>query len=418
MIEEATNTVSAAATHTATPTLDMENGEHSSNRGYVKLQRSLLDNPWLHQHPNRLSLWVHLLLLATHQKRPAEFKGRNIILAPGQLVTGRNWLARETGIPESTIEKILTDLESEHQIEQRKSTVNRLITICNWGKEQQGEQRFEQPVNNERTTNEQPMNNDRTHTRREKNDKKEKKGENEEEDATPSSSFSPEISSEDDYRDENRFLENLSDEEVKDWEDRFNGVLHPGDILADKWDWEVESPAPISTSSLGGSEGASTSGSRAAPAAAAPAALPAAKTAPPADATPLDVAKIKAIIKKLGPPDENDKEMSKTHYEVVFTRYYHRVAAHFGHKMKTTVEADAFRVKKICEGLSRLSTPIYPDVVKVWIVWYFLYLPPHTNHTTGLYPTVFAESFDKFYWRAKDAGVLAPSFDLTMPQGQ
>jgi DNA-binding transcriptional regulator YhcF (GntR family) len=76
------------------------------------------------------------------------------MLQSGQLITGRKTLSDETGINESTIERALSYFEKEGQIEQRKSSTSRLISITNWSKWQQGEQR----MNNERTTDEQRMN--------------------------------------------------------------------------------------------------------------------------------------------------------------------------------------------------------------------------------------------------------------------
>lgn len=59
-----------------------------------------------------------------------------IVIKEGQLVTGREKLSKETGIPESTVERILNYLEKEHQIGQQKTTKYRLITIVNWEKYQ------------------------------------------------------------------------------------------------------------------------------------------------------------------------------------------------------------------------------------------------------------------------------------------
>ena len=50
----------------------------------------------------------------------------------GQLLTGRKQLSAETGISQSTIERILKMLENEHQIGQQKTTKHRIITILNW----------------------------------------------------------------------------------------------------------------------------------------------------------------------------------------------------------------------------------------------------------------------------------------------
>jgi len=65
--------------------------------------------------------------------------------------------------------------ESEHQIEQRKTSTSRLISIRNWSKFQDSEQRFEQPVSNRRATSEQPMST-KQECKNDKNDKNVRRG--------------------------------------------------------------------------------------------------------------------------------------------------------------------------------------------------------------------------------------------------
>lgn len=77
-------------------------------------------------------LWLHLLLKANWKKTEFMWNNKIIIIKEGQIVTGRKELSKETGIPESTIERILEMLENEHQIGQQKTTKYRLITILNW----------------------------------------------------------------------------------------------------------------------------------------------------------------------------------------------------------------------------------------------------------------------------------------------
>ena len=58
--------------------------------------------------------------------------GGTIIIKAGQLLTGREALARDSGLTPSTVERILKYLENEQQIEQQKTTKYRVITILNW----------------------------------------------------------------------------------------------------------------------------------------------------------------------------------------------------------------------------------------------------------------------------------------------
>ena len=103
-------------------------------------------------------VWIKLLLLVTHQEKRVIWKGREINLKPGQILTGRKFIASQSLVSEMKVERILKWLESEQQIEQQTSNKNRIITILNWCRYQQSEQQIEQPVNNHRTTTEQQVN--------------------------------------------------------------------------------------------------------------------------------------------------------------------------------------------------------------------------------------------------------------------
>ena len=100
--------------------------------GWIKLHRKLLENP-IHNKPAWLALWVILLLLANHDENNSFiWNGKRIKQEKGQFITGRKKLAELSGIPETTIERILNYLETEHQIGQQKTSKYRLITILKW----------------------------------------------------------------------------------------------------------------------------------------------------------------------------------------------------------------------------------------------------------------------------------------------
>lgn len=124
--------------------------------GWIKIYRSLADKGWANR-PDYVALWTHLLIMANYRVKEYFWNGRTIYLQPGQFITGRNSLSEKTGIHRSKIERILDLFESEHQIEQRKTSTSRLISILNWDIYQGSEQPFEQPVSNERATSEQPV---------------------------------------------------------------------------------------------------------------------------------------------------------------------------------------------------------------------------------------------------------------------
>lgn len=125
--------------------------------GWVKVYRSLFEKGWANK-PDYVALWIWLIQLATHSDRQYFWNGSTILLKSGQFITGRKSLSQKTGINESKVERILKCFESEQQIEQRKTSTSRLISILNYAKYQEIEQPFEQQMNNKRTTSEQRVN--------------------------------------------------------------------------------------------------------------------------------------------------------------------------------------------------------------------------------------------------------------------
>lgn len=128
------------------------------NKGWVSLYRKTLENPIVCKDSDHLSIWVYLLLQATHAGYDSMFKGERIRLMPGQLITGRKSISSVLKVNESKVQRVLKLFENEQQIEQLMSNRNRLITITNWSTYQKNEQQIEQLVNNHRTTSEQPVN--------------------------------------------------------------------------------------------------------------------------------------------------------------------------------------------------------------------------------------------------------------------
>lgn len=122
--------------------------------GWIKIHRKMLDNPIICKDSDYLSVWIYLLLNATHKEIPALFKKKKILLQPGQLLTGRKSIANKLKISESKIYRIINDFKSEQQIEQQTSNQNSLITILNWNRYQESEQPNKQQMNNKRTTSE------------------------------------------------------------------------------------------------------------------------------------------------------------------------------------------------------------------------------------------------------------------------
>ena len=178
--------------------------------GYIKLHRSLLDNPVVMKDADHFAVWVYMLLKATFSEVDVLFKGKRRKLKRGQFTTGRKMIASDLGISESKVQRILAAFEEENQIRQETDYQCRLVEIVNWDKYQRGEvnnpfdgfsekmqkseqrfeqrkiygnpcdttgsegqlskseQRFEQRVNNDRTTSEQRVNTKEERKEREK----------------------------------------------------------------------------------------------------------------------------------------------------------------------------------------------------------------------------------------------------------
>lgn len=126
--------------------------------GWISLHRKLLDNPIICKDSDYLSVWIFLLLSATHKEYDSILEGKRITLKKGQLITGRKSIADKLKISESKVQRILKCFENEQQIKQQTNPRNRVITILNWDKYQQLEQQTEQQLNNKRTTSEQQVN--------------------------------------------------------------------------------------------------------------------------------------------------------------------------------------------------------------------------------------------------------------------
>lgn len=116
--------------------------------GWIKLHRKIVYSA-VFKNPRLLKLWIYLLTKANHQDKEYMNDGGIILIKAGQLLTGRDQLSSELNIPPTTLERLLKQLESGHQIGQRKTTKYRVITILNWVEHQ----KTDSVSDNKRTTN-------------------------------------------------------------------------------------------------------------------------------------------------------------------------------------------------------------------------------------------------------------------------
>lgn len=121
--------------------------------GWIKMHRKLKESS-IYKDSELVHLWVHILLTAKYYPCKDDWEGKEIVLQPGQFITGRKRLSSETRISESKTQRALKRFETCGMITQQTCPRKRLITVLNW----EGYQQDEQQTNNNRTTIEQQSN--------------------------------------------------------------------------------------------------------------------------------------------------------------------------------------------------------------------------------------------------------------------
>ena len=101
------------------------------NKTWIKLYRKIKEKGW-YQKSQYVHLWVHILIKADHKEKEFPWNGEMMTTKKGQFITGRKKLNKETGIPATTIERILDFFEKDGQIGQQKNNKFRLITVLNY----------------------------------------------------------------------------------------------------------------------------------------------------------------------------------------------------------------------------------------------------------------------------------------------
>ena len=133
---------------------------------WIKLYEKI-ENSSIYHDSELVHLWIHLLIKAQKFESSFIWNGEEIVLKPGQLLTGRKQLSERTGINESKIQRALKKFEKCHMIEQQTTNKNRIITITNWHIHQD----IEQLSNNKRTTTEQQLNTYKKERKKERKNK-------------------------------------------------------------------------------------------------------------------------------------------------------------------------------------------------------------------------------------------------------
>lgn len=138
----------------------------TSPGGWIKLHRQMLHNGWLRE-PVLLTFWIYCLLRANHAPGKVMLHGVQIELQPGQFVTGRDSVFRDTGLSEQQYRTSLKRLKSTGSITTTATNRYTMITVINWHTYQQKSTEANEPINE--PSNEQP-----TSSQRAANDKQDK----------------------------------------------------------------------------------------------------------------------------------------------------------------------------------------------------------------------------------------------------
>ena len=107
--------------------------------GWISLHRQLLENGWLKNH-GRLSLWIYLLLSASHKKHKFQLSVKRnsgwatieVSLDPGQLIFGRKAAHKATGLSEQNVRTIMKQLEKNGSILIEPTNNFSKVTLINW----------------------------------------------------------------------------------------------------------------------------------------------------------------------------------------------------------------------------------------------------------------------------------------------
>lgn len=121
--------------------------------GFIVLHRKILDNP-IAKNEGLLSLFIHLLLMASHKESRFLWNGKEETLKRGQLMTGRLKLAEIMNTNQSTIYKRLRVLGGQGLITIKSNNKFSVITIVKYSQYQD----MEIKGNNKVTTKEQQSN--------------------------------------------------------------------------------------------------------------------------------------------------------------------------------------------------------------------------------------------------------------------
>lgn len=106
------------------------------NDGFILLFRGIQEQPW-YKNSDHKSVFVHLLLKASHKPVQVTFHGCQVNLLPGQLASSYEQLARELGLTKALVQRALKKFKSLGQISTLSFKNYTVIMISKWSDFQQ-----------------------------------------------------------------------------------------------------------------------------------------------------------------------------------------------------------------------------------------------------------------------------------------
>ncbi len=105
----------------------------SSNKGWIKLHRSLRDN-WIWSDPQLVWIWIDILFRANHKPGKVSTKCGVVELEAGQFWTSLDRLSVAWDMHKNTVKKRLLIFQNDGMIKvDSRQGVGTLVTVCNYG---------------------------------------------------------------------------------------------------------------------------------------------------------------------------------------------------------------------------------------------------------------------------------------------
>ncbi len=106
------------------------------NDGFVLLFRGIQEQPW-YKSSEYKSVFIHLLLKASHKPIQVSFHGCQVNLLPGQLASSYEQLARDLGLTKALVQRAIKKFKSLGQISTLSFKNYTVIMISKWSDFQQ-----------------------------------------------------------------------------------------------------------------------------------------------------------------------------------------------------------------------------------------------------------------------------------------